>query len=708
MYWCNILAQLSVKKFLNTFLFAEPDTDVDMDELEEEQLEASETPQICPEEAEKLLDKTDSEEEAEDEVTKVRKETEQLENERVTEELEREAEEKAGEEEDRLELERIKAERLKRKQSAREEAMRKKEMEEKESAAKQEAEAERARQEKEECEALAAELLRKRRLALKGKSRADPELDAQLRKARLEAEADAAGERDKRKRSGSGSRRGSTAGTDTVAGASMLNLPQGYRAVRSGKIRSLAVRPLEGGTAVPFSPIGGFSNDYDNRIKHAYTTYDYTNLRNICSSFDLDTFTCTSCTHKGSHRVLSRKAAGGDGTEQAPPCFVLSDQNCPPLVPAEGEGDCLKIIQVENASLSDLTDVFLAAVKGYAMPAGTVVLIGSVSHLAAVGTAGYAEDLVGALAAIRNTYRSGISVMHGIPLLLGGLTNSDTIRDLLEVDLWYNSVSKSDTMEIVKTRALFRKSLIREGTDTCTAVNSAPESRVLRLPQSLNPPLSKLSYRSQGFGKQGNLCLPMKDQEETDLLLSLIVELNEKAGLDLSQEFCVDRCLYEECEGEESLTLGTHQEVEKLIILGSSHSSRASFEFDTNRFEVRDLSTPGWRISEESVEEKLAELKDEVLASDERKTTVFYQLFDNSSFWVSKKDGSRVLPEKERDRKYHVDGRLEVAGKEDAKRMVAGVQSLLRAGGGCRKLWQLPCPDGSTSHAARNLVTASA
>ena len=119
--------------------------------------------------------------------------------------------------------------------------------------------------------------------------------------------------------------------------------------------------------------------------------------------------------------------------------------------------------------------------------AGTVVLIGSVSHLAAVGTAGYAEDLVGALAAIRNTYRSGISVMHGIPFLLGGLTNSDTIRDLLEVDLWYNSVSKSDTMEIVKTRALFRKSLIREGTDTCTAVNSAPESRVLRLPQSLNP-----------------------------------------------------------------------------------------------------------------------------------------------------------------------------------------------------------------------------
>ncbi|MFN9943102.1 MAG: hypothetical protein ACK56I_26900, partial [bacterium] len=53
----------------------------------------------------------------------------------------------------------------------------------------------------------------------------------------------------------------------------------------------------------------------------------------------------------------------------------------------------------------------------FTVPAGTVVLISSASHLAAVGTAAYAEDLVRAFRAIRAVYETGITVMHGIPLL---------------------------------------------------------------------------------------------------------------------------------------------------------------------------------------------------------------------------------------------------------------------------------------------------
>ncbi len=63
---------------------------------------------------------------------------------------------------------------------------------------------------------------------------------------------------------------------------------------------------------------------------------------------------------------------------------MLSDQNFPAVIPVEGDGECFKILQVENASLSDLTTVLLAALEGFAVPAGAVVLISSVSHLAAV------------------------------------------------------------------------------------------------------------------------------------------------------------------------------------------------------------------------------------------------------------------------------------------------------------------------------------
>jgi hypothetical protein len=67
----------------------------------------------------------------------------------------------------------------------------------------------------------------------------------------------------------------------------------------------------------------------------------------------------------------------------------------------EGDGDCFKVVQVENASLSDLTTVFLAALEGFTMPPGAAVLISSLSHLAAVGTAAYAEDLVQAFKVVR-------------------------------------------------------------------------------------------------------------------------------------------------------------------------------------------------------------------------------------------------------------------------------------------------------------------
>jgi hypothetical protein len=41
-----------------------------------------------------------------------------------------------------------------------------------------------------------------------------------------------------------------------TVGANLLNLPAGYRAVCSTKLNSLVVRHLNGGSAIPFKPIG--------------------------------------------------------------------------------------------------------------------------------------------------------------------------------------------------------------------------------------------------------------------------------------------------------------------------------------------------------------------------------------------------------------------------------------------------------------------
>ncbi len=100
--------------------------------------------------------------------------------------------------------------------------------------------------------------------------------------------------------------------------------------------------------------------------------------------------------------------------------------------------------------------------------------------------------------------------------------------------------------------------------------------------------------------------------------------------------------------------------------------------------------TPGWRVTESNVDEKAKELAEIVATTDQTRTTIVYQLYDNTSYMVKRADGTRGLPEKGNDGRYHVDGKLEVVNREEIKRMVSSSVPLLRAGGQCRKFILTP------------------
>jgi hypothetical protein len=105
----------------------------------------------------------------------------------------------------------------------------------------------------------------------------------------------------------------------------------------------------------------------------------------------------------------------------APVAFILADQNFPPSLPVEGEGECLKVFRVEDATLHELVTTFLEATRGFIVPAGSVVTLSSASHLAWVGAAAYAQEYVAARGRLRASFRKGIEVVHGVPLLVGGV-----------------------------------------------------------------------------------------------------------------------------------------------------------------------------------------------------------------------------------------------------------------------------------------------
>jgi hypothetical protein len=140
--------------------------------------------------------------------------------------------------------------------------------------------------------------------------------------------------------------------------------------------------------------IGSFATASDRRHNHTSHRFDFKNIRNLSTSFDTSTLKCTTCQQE--HTVLRREIEGNDVGLDIPPVFILSDQNFPSMIPAGGEGDstCLKIILIEHGTLAELVSVFLEITKGFAIPAGTVVVLASASNMATAGTAECAAELL--------------------------------------------------------------------------------------------------------------------------------------------------------------------------------------------------------------------------------------------------------------------------------------------------------------------------
>jgi hypothetical protein len=114
----------------------------------------------------------------------------------------------------------------------------------------------------------------------------------------------------------------------------------------------------------------------NQRFSQANTGFSY-KKKNISTSFDIGTLKCNMCS-KGAHEALFREgeARGGQSV-----CFVLVDQNLPPFIPVDGEGECLKVVCVEDWTLGELLDVFLEVTLCFAIPSGSVVVLGLLSHL---------------------------------------------------------------------------------------------------------------------------------------------------------------------------------------------------------------------------------------------------------------------------------------------------------------------------------------
>jgi hypothetical protein len=108
---------------------------------------------------------------------------------------------------------------------------------------------------------------------------------------------------------------------------------------------------------------------------------------------------------------------------------------------------------------------------------------------------------------------------------------------------------------------------------------------------------------------------------------------------------------------------------------------------DNAGLDVVNLAKPGFRVTDQAVENAAILLEDELSLCSKRAVVIFH-LYDNNMHFAAQEDRSRSLPVKDpHDNIYHIPGNLELR-----KKLVNTTVPLLRATGEREKIIMSPLP----------------
>jgi hypothetical protein len=342
---------------------------------------------------------------------------------------------------------------------------------------------------------------------------------------------------------------------------------------------------------------------------------------------------------------------------------------------------------------------FLDLTADYEVPVGTVVVFSSLTHLSRVGTAVYAADVVKALARLREAYGDSVRGLHGFPVMAGGLQDRSCIRALREVEVWLSEADKRNQHSLPNTSKAFTEQFLTLDSSAHPNSTALPEAPALtpnlstnteqlrtgiELPASLHS-LAKVYIHSPGWDDLPGGLPILTDEQEANFLTGMLEELNEKFALQLDTCPCTDRSGHSAADSE------TESEI-VIALAGSSHSSRLAGPLTDTYLRVVDVSVPGFRISEKSVELMVEDLTAALADLDDSKTVVLIQPFDNSIFFSCNSHGEKNLTKKGRDGKFHVEGELKLISKEDMKEIFLLLLPLIKAARGKKIIIMGPLP----------------
>ena len=149
---------------------------------------------------------------------------------------------------------------------------------------------------------------------------------------------------------------------------------------------------------------GSFEVKGDCRQLEVQNFHRLSDKLNVSLSVNPRDMVCIGCPEQ--HAFILPDSAG------IPVCLNLSDQSFSPYIPAVMGKRCIGCVRVEDAKLPDLERIFREVFRSHTgdaghLPRGSLVMVGSYSHLATSGLAAYTEELTRIIRSISNLVGGG-------------------------------------------------------------------------------------------------------------------------------------------------------------------------------------------------------------------------------------------------------------------------------------------------------------
>jgi hypothetical protein len=268
------------------------------------------------------------------------------------------------------------------------------------------------------------------------------------------------------------------------------------RAAREAKASETIFDLVEGRKVTEnFVRIGSLDSAGDDMVQRTFHSARATKYHKVASvevnqgitcSYDPATFMCMMCDRE--HKVTEDKMDG------RPNVLCFSDQNFVSGLAGDVK-NCIGILRMESCMLDELGDMVFETLEGVNLRPGTVLLIGSASHLHRVGVSLYARDWNSCVAKIEQKW-GGIQICPLVPILSESCSQA-VVREITEFAAWLIETYKGSPKSLTEVWAYLVRYFSTEATGS-----DATASRItytIPLPATLAPnaPLERTEVYKQ-------------------------------------------------------------------------------------------------------------------------------------------------------------------------------------------------------------------